>query len=420
MAPSPEQITGRAERTLARRRRHIIYIGWFRTPREAGCKASRRLKGWERQPCPLGSWARPEALRPCHLLRCCTTLAQSVDVAARTDLSKLAFTQHDVTMLDSVSHLISVEDRCGIYVLDFDDGEQYVGQSNDVVTRFASHRRRWADISQLHWHTCARTTLDEVEQGVIAGKLRAGVMLRNIKYARGPLGVSPLDTVVTPDDQLAWINGDEPFKGTDTERQIDRALQLKKRPSYEKLQKDRRMFAITVLALNAFVNFTIPRPAATERKFWVLSAMPTTNRSKGHHRLATLSINKVEVFWLFSTEHESEKVFWGQMQLSKSLLTERLGTTDFASAIGVDPDSVHFEEADYETSGGDGLVVRFFDLSWFELLQNEAVVEAARSFNLMLLRKGTSPLGHHHNYDLAECALDSDPFKLLGLDAADV
>ena len=48
-------------------------------------------------------------------------------------------------------------------------------------------------------------------------------------------------------------------------------------------------------------------------------------------------------------------------------------------------------------------------------LQNEAVREASRSFNLMLLRKGTSPLGHHHNYDLAGWALDPDPMTSLGL-----
>ena len=105
----------------------------------------------------------------------------------------MAFTQHDVKTLESISHLIPIGDRCGIYVLGFNDGDQYVGQSIDAVTRFASHRRRWADISTLDWHTCDRAVLDEREQSVIAGKLSAGARLRNIKHARGPLGASPLD-----------------------------------------------------------------------------------------------------------------------------------------------------------------------------------------------------------------------------------
>jgi hypothetical protein len=340
-------------------------------------------------------------------------------VARGQNSGSLAFIQHDVTTLEGISHLVPPGERCGIYVLGFDDGEQYVGQSVDVVSRFASHRRRWADIATLDWHSCNQAALNEREQGVIAGRLAADSKLRNIKYAQGPLGASPLDSTVAPDEQLAWINGKDPFEGRDAARQIDEAQRLKKQPSFEKLQKD-PFFLYTVLAVNWFVGLTIPKPTATERRFWVLTAMPATNRSKGHYRLATLSINKVEVFWLFSTDFDGDRIPWGQMQLSRSLLTERLGTTDFTSAIGIDPaESVAFEEAGYETSGGDGLRIRFAGTSWLDLLQNEAVVEAARAFNLMLLRKGTSPLGHHHNYDLATLALDPDPASSLGLGATD-
>ena len=334
-------------------------------------------------------------------------------MAARGKSESLAFTQHDVNALESISHLISGNERCGIYVLAFDNGEQYVGQSLDVVARFASHRRRWADIVTLDWHTCDKAVLDERERGVIAAKLAAGRNLRNIRWARGPLAVSPLDSTVAPDQQLAWLNGEDPFHAGTSERHVDEAQRIKKHATFEKLQKD-PFFAWTVLALNLFVKATIPRPAATERKFWVLTAMPATNRSKGHYRLATLSINKVEVFWLFSTDIDGEQVPWGHLQLSRSLLTDRLGTSDFCAALGVDPDQVEFEPAGYETSGGDGLRIRFLDASWLPLLMNEAVIEAARAFNLMLLRKGTSPLGHHHNYDLATWALDSDVISSLG------
>lgn len=308
------------------------------------------------------------------------------------------------------------KNRSGIYVLGFEDDEQYVGQTVELTTRFASHRRRWSDISTLEWHPCAKGVLSEREQQVIAGRIASGAKLRNIRHARGPLGVSPLDSVVTRDEQLAWINGEDPFDGADSDRLVDEEQRLKKRASFEKLQKH-EFFTLAALALNAFVSLTIPRPAATERQFWVLTAMPGTNRSKGHQRLATLSINKVEVFWLFATEMEGQRFFWGQLQLSRSQLTDRLGTTDFGSALLTDPpEMLAFEEAGYETSGGDGLRIRFFSTSWFDLLQNRGVVEAARSFNLMLLRKGTSPLGHHHNYDLTDWAIDPDPFEWLNSD----
>lgn len=330
----------------------------------------------------------------------------------------LSFVRHDVRALESVSHLVAPHERCGIYVLGFANGEQYVGQSVDVVSRFAAHRRRWADIVSLDWHACTADLLDKREQGVIASKLWAGGKLRNITHARGPLGVSPLDGTVAPDEQLAWLNGGDPFGGDDAERTIDEALQAKKRPAYEQLRAD-PFFPYAALAFHYFINETIPRPAATERKFWVLTAMPATNRTRGHHRLGTLSINKVEVFWLFSTEFDGERVPWGHLQLSRSLLTERLGTSDFTEALGPEiAETVEFEddESGYETSGGDGLRASFVGPGWLDLLKNEAVVEAARAFNLMLLRKGTSPLGHHHNYDLAGWVFEPSPGDALGLE----
>lgn len=76
-------------------------------------------------------------------------------------------------------------DRCGIYVLRFADGEQYVGQSVDVVNRFTSHRRRWDDIQAIEFCHVSREILDDAEKETIQLRRDAGVRLRNSALRRG-------------------------------------------------------------------------------------------------------------------------------------------------------------------------------------------------------------------------------------------
>lgn len=57
----------------------------------------------------------------------------------------------------SPAALIPVEmGRCGVYVLEFGDGEQYVGQSVSLLARLATHRRRWPDIVAIRFACVVR------------------------------------------------------------------------------------------------------------------------------------------------------------------------------------------------------------------------------------------------------------------------
>lgn len=50
----------------------------------------------------------------------------------------------------SIAALVPERHRCGVYILEFANGERYVGQTLDVVHRYRSHRHG----SQHHtgWH----------------------------------------------------------------------------------------------------------------------------------------------------------------------------------------------------------------------------------------------------------------------------
>ena len=113
------------------------------------------------------------------------------------------FSHHDVRTLYSVAHLFPRNNRAGVYILWFTNGERYVGQATDVVTRFSSHRRRWDDIEYLDFCRTPRASLLQLEKQMIGSQLSLGKQLRNITHALGPLGDSDPDPVVTPDEQHA-------------------------------------------------------------------------------------------------------------------------------------------------------------------------------------------------------------------------
>lgn len=91
---------------------------------------------------------------------------------------------------------------CGIYTLEFADGERYVGQTVNLLARLDSHRRTWADIVAVGFIECAPSELDELERRMITDAERSFVV-RNKMIAKMPGGEVALDLVVDSEDQHA-------------------------------------------------------------------------------------------------------------------------------------------------------------------------------------------------------------------------
>lgn len=195
----------------------------------------------------------------------------------------------------------------GIYVLEFSNGDQYVGQSIHPATRFASHRRRWQDIVAVNFTPVPPEELDRVEQAMITEKRRADVRLRNRTLLAQPFGDSPLDFIVTQEEQAAWI-GDDPMN---VEREIApqriveaRARRRTDRGRLPEPVREHPHLAEAVDSIAGYLYYVIPLPTETEGRGWVLSAWPSTNRARSHRRFATLSIQKVEMLYLYEARTE--------------------------------------------------------------------------------------------------------------------
>jgi hypothetical protein len=115
---------------------------------------------------------------------------QSIDDLLRS----LNFTRKfHVRECTSIADLFPARKRCGIYVLQFSNGEAYVGQAVDVTRRYVQHRQTHDDIERIHFRVVSRKNLNEEERNVIWTLEQNGYHLRNIIFTSVLQGEADFD-----------------------------------------------------------------------------------------------------------------------------------------------------------------------------------------------------------------------------------
>src|SRR3954469_22456104 len=105
------------------------------------------------------------------------------------------FTRWTTANLESLSPMIPPDQRCGIYVLEYDDGTRYIGQAIDVVRRYAQHRHARGPIQAVEFAQVPAADLDRMERLMIGYEEKRGP-IRNMTHASAFTGASKLDPIV--------------------------------------------------------------------------------------------------------------------------------------------------------------------------------------------------------------------------------
>ena len=99
----------------------------------------------------------------------------------------------------------AIESYCGLYVLHFANGDAYAGLSVDFRRRYLDHRETWPDIVAISFRVVDREALRREERRLIRELEKQGVPLRNSSLTTIVRGHSPLDDLVPPSRQKAWL-----------------------------------------------------------------------------------------------------------------------------------------------------------------------------------------------------------------------
>lgn len=214
------------------------------------------------------------------------------------------FRSYDVRELESVAPLFR-EERCGIYILEFSNGDRYVGQAKDVTRRFAQHRHggkhhpSWPDIVSLEFSAVPDRDLNEAEKATIQRQRTLGHRLRNKTWNFDFAGPSVFDDWLSPVRQSHWACGSATVDRRAIEQAASREAGAVPRLFTRKpglapwaFNEDATWtVADSVVADCASVIEILPNPVELEGEYWTLSDYPTTAGG----RFATLNAGSLEL-----------------------------------------------------------------------------------------------------------------------------
>lgn len=217
------------------------------------------------------------------------------------------FRRYELQGLTSLAPIIESR-RCGVYILEFANGERYVGQSVDLRQRFAQHvhgsgHEPWNDVVAFSFVDVPVTDLNQVEAEMIENQLSEGRRLRNRRLNFDYQGSAVIDGVISVEDQNHWACGKWALDCEAFERAAQRPvlgsikLQQSKvgntvHPILKRNDDGDVTFADAVIYDLVHVLTAIPAAVDLERRYWTVSDYPSTAGA----RLTTLNVGELEVY----------------------------------------------------------------------------------------------------------------------------
>lgn len=311
-------------------------------------------------------------------------------------LKPLGYTNTPVSVVGraSIADLFSPKagGRCGIYVLHFQNGELYVGQSDCVTRRFLDHRKRWEDIRAISFKVVPKAELDSEEKEHVIPALEHTKRLRNkdeVSFINLPAGECDLDDEIPRAEQERWLVGENSYLEAGGPRAALEEQRMKNRGLFKRfarLPDNRKIIEI----LRAYIRVAIPAPRRTEYVYWSLTCLP-----KGWY--ARLNINWQEVFGVTKRSDRLRVAF----QMSKSPFTNRV-----LQSLSLKYPSIATRDHRYRPGGKDQMRVEVDGEDAIPFINEKVAVTAVRRMNLHLMRKGASVNRMSHCLDLADAVLD--------------
>lgn len=299
---------------------------------------------------------------------------------------------HRVQGRASIADLFKPDERCGLYVLHFANGDIYAGQALDVTRRYVQHRKVHVGIEQISFRQVPKNKLNNEERALIWSLEQSGKRLRNITFTSVPKGESDFDLVMSLEEQNRWLE-DPSYIDPIGERIVDPELRRKYSRKYESFANLPRSDEISNI-LRSYVQASIPAFLRSEVSFWCVSCLPT------RYVYTRISIYWQEVFTVSVAEDE----LWVSLHMADSPFT--LLSDEALALLFERHPTLEITDHKYNPGGSDqvNLVLPLADAQTF--ISDPEVTPAIRLFNLRLMKKGPCNFARYHCMDLADKLVD--------------
>jgi hypothetical protein len=320
-------------------------------------------------------------------------------------LENLGFKKHHFVQGRSHIRDLFKGQVCGIYVLHFENSEHYVGQSTDIVKRYAQHVKNRPDIQQISFKVVGKADLDSEEKRVTKALENSGLLLRNIQNITYSFGKTSLDELMPPAVQERFYT-DMNFLDLDGERQDEPNIRRHYHNHYLKFMSLLGSDQI-VNALAIYVTQTIPTPKRTEMIYWNVSCM--TGRDK--YPLIRINVGmQMTVEVLFQKEYPLFYVYITRELLSEILPFPIDGVSEKMRLFTIPDTKLDDEDTDLEIglqtsflkAGGDDQLIMALATPYDLMRATFYFQPIMRIFNLGLMQKSHCMWSKSHCFDLAD------------------
>ncbi|MFE2124182.1 GIY-YIG nuclease family protein [Rhodococcus aetherivorans] len=300
--------------------------------------------------------------------------------------------------------------RVGYYILEFTDGQCYIGESIDLPERLKQHRGRYQDIHRVRVRPDTEATRSQQgkrhlrlrEKSLIHGAQHAGLLARNINEMATMIGASKhLDQLISPEEQRSWLDAPDVANTNDTTtRPSFPAERLARTAANYRHFRTRSDADQITRIVGDYLTRCVPYPARTEHHCWVISCLTAPGKRSG--RMSCLSIAMTETLVIYQDRGTPAA---GKIQVNEAeLFPTPLAVREFFRRHP----TTGWSDVEYQESGPGQLFLYADTLDALErLLDDVAVTRAAATTALHIMRKGTSMHRKVHCPQLAGAAFDA-------------
>ncbi len=181
----------------------------------------------------------------------------------------------------------------GVYIIQFENGEYYIGQTKEIQVRIKQHHKKYSDIKTILFKPVSIEFLLEEENKMIQKFERKQLRIRNLKQIEF-LNIFDVSKQIQWSENLNYnfLSG-EKFTNEKLRNEFsERFLILKEKCYFENL----------IEILSIYIQSTIPNFIASEYNYWNITCLP--KYMKKSQCIARININTVPVLSIFEEEDD--------------------------------------------------------------------------------------------------------------------
>lgn len=299
------------------------------------------------------------------------------------------------------------ENVTGIYVLQFSNGERYVGKALNIAKRITQHRHSnkhhsaWHDIIALAFAAVPATELDRYERETIEQQKTLGVGLRNVMFNLQTTSPRPIDSILGLTLESHWATGQERYLCAGEyalpQPRSDKKPKLFTQKTAQQLLPDGRSMAEAVVDDLAFaVMNLIPNAPELEGDYWSISDCPSTVGG----RFATLNVGNLELMYFPSNAYfsypnrQNRSIFNSHLNVVEEAFSPLwcLPGSTFSERFFHPDEDFALSSASYPQAKTTQIIVPSGELAALPTSTLHVVIEQARKLPLQLMRNTRNTL----------------------------